>query len=165
MNYIPSDCFSGILSEAMEAYGVGPRRMEGLLQDQGITDISFKRISEYANGLHTPSFERARVLLRVLEFTIDDEALLEALRLNREMIREEAAYMSDRSREIRRTVRIKLKPLLPGRTAEEAERFLWSRIEELCDGERKLSLYIQNLISKDLREYIISREEIFQDED
>lgn len=164
MNYIPSECFSGLLAEAMEAYGVGPKRLEGLLQDRGITDISFKRISEYANGLHTPSFERARVLLQALEFSIDDEALLEALRLNRELIREETEYMSDRSREIRRTVRIKLKPLLPGRTAEESERFLWSRIEELCDGERKLSLYIQNLIAKDLREYIISREEIIHDE-
>lgn len=164
MNYIPSNCFSGILAEAMEAYGVGPKRMEGLLLDRGIDDISFKRISEYANGVHTPTFERARLLLQALDFSIDDEALLEALRLNRLLIREEAEYMSDRSREIRRTVRIKLHPLLPGHTAEEAERFLWSRIEELC-GEHQLSLYLQNLISKDLREYIISREEISHDEE
>ena len=164
MNYIPSHCFSGILSEAMEVYGVGPKRLELLLQDRGIEDISFKRISEYANGLHTPSFERARVLLQALEFPISDEVLLEALRLNRELIREENNYVSDHSREIRRTVRIKLRPLLPGRTAEEAERFLWDRIQDLC-GERQLSLYLQNLIAKDLREYIINREEITQDEE
>lgn len=158
MNFIPSNCFSGILAEAMDAYGVGPKRLEDFLVQEGITEISFKRISEYANGLHTPSFERARTLLRVLEYPIEDDDLLEALRLNRELIQSEKEYTSDRSREIRRTIRIKLQPLLPNYTAEQIERFLWNRIEELY-GEKQLSQYLQALVAKDLKEYIIDVEE------
>lgn len=163
MNIIPGNCFSGILAGEMMINNIGAKRLEGLLWDRGIENITYKRISEYANGLHTPSFEKARALMQALEYDISDDELLEALRLNRELILEEKDSIYDYSREIRRTVRIRLHPLLPGHSAEETERFLWNRINELC-GEHQISLYIQNLIKKDLQEYIISREEITQDE-
>lgn len=163
MDVISKKRFSVILADAMVINNIGATRLEGLLRDRGVVNITYKRISEYANGLHTPSFEKARALMQTLEYDISDDELMETLRLNREKINEEKESIYDYSREIRRTIRIRLRPLLPGHTAEETERFLWNRINELC-GEHQISLYIQNLIKKDLQEYIISREEITQDE-
>ena len=163
MDVISKKRFSVILADAMVINNIGATRLEGLLRDRGVENITYKRISEYANGLHTPSFEKARALMQTLEYDISDDELMETLRLNREKINEEKESIYDYSREIRRTIRIRLRPLLPGHTAEETERFLWNRINELC-GEHQISLYIQNLIKKDLQEYIISREEITQDE-
>lgn len=162
MNYVSSDCFSGILTQAMQAYGVGCRRFEEILSSKGITDISFKRISDYSNGIHTPSFERAKTLLTALDYPISDQALMDALTLNRELIKEETEYVNVGNKEIRRTIRIKLKRLLPGKTEEETERFLWQRISDLCGDEKQLSLYVQGLIAKDLQEYILSGEEFVE---
>jgi len=159
MNFVSSNCFSGILTQAMQAYGVGCRRFEEILKSNDIYDISYKRISEYSNGIHTPSFERAKTMLIVLEYPIEDEALTEALTINREQIKEESRYVNTGNKEIRRTIRIKLKRLLPGKSEEEVERFLWQRIEDLCGDEKQLSNYIQGLIAKDLQEYILSGEE------
>ena len=159
MNYIPSTCFSGILTEAMQSSGVGGRKLEAILKENGIDDISYKRISDYANGIHTPSFEKARDMLRVLEYSIDDESLLEALKQNREIIKQESDYVLSGSKEIRRTVRIKLKKLLPEKEPEQTEQYLWNRIADLYGDEKQISLYIQELISKDLKEYILARED------
>jgi len=164
LNYSRSDCFSGILQVAMDSYGVGCRRFQTILESRGINDITYKRISDYSNGVHTPSFEKARVMLNVLEYPIEDEELIQSLKLNKELIKEEAEYMTSGSKEVRRTIRIKLKRLLPGQTPEETERFLWQRISDLCGDEKQLSLYIQGLISKDLQEYIVSKEEFRGDE-
>ena len=163
MNYVPSECFSVILTQAMQAYGVGCRKFDEILVESGITDISYKRISDYSNGIHTPSFERAKALLSALEYPIDDKTLMNALKLNREMIKDEADYVSVGSKEVRRTIRIKLKRLLPDKTEEETERFLWQRITDLCGDEKQLSLYVQGLIAKDLQEYILSGEEFTED--
>ena len=159
MNYIPSTCFSGILTEAMQSSGVGGRKLEAILKENGIDDISYKRISDYANGIHTPSFEKARDMLRVLEYSIDDESLLEALKQNREIIKQESDYVLSGSKEIRRTVRIKLKKLLPEKEPAQTEQYLWNRIADLYGDEKQISLYIQELISKDLKEYILARED------
>ena len=136
MNYIPSNCISGILSEAMASYGVGCKRFEEILQDHGIEDISYKRISDYCNGLYTPSYEKARVMLETLEYPISDDELTEAIQLNRELIKAESEYVAADSKEIRRTIRIKLKRLLPEMTPEETERYLSQRVADLCGSEK-----------------------------
>ncbi len=157
--------FSYILYDAMSREGVGGRDLERLLVDNGVTDISYKRISEYINGEHTPSFEKARNILRVLNEPIDDEALIHSLDCNRRMIRESRMYYTpaESENELHTSIRIKLGKLLPGNFPQENERYLRERIVELFGKERSMSDYIQWLIAKDLQENIISKEEIDED--
>ena len=103
-------------------------------------------------------------MLNILEYDISEEELLEALRENRENIKEQEEYLNSESKEIRRTIRIKLKRLIPGVEPEEAERFLTERIEELFGEGNQISNYIQSLISKDLRQYVIDKEDVSIDE-
>jgi len=156
--------FKNILEIAMEDYGVGVRKFEEILIENGITDINFRRISDYKNGNHTPTYDRAKQMLNVLEYDISEEELLDALKENRENIKEQEEYLNSESKEIRRTIRIKLKRLIPGVEPEEAERFLTERIEELFGEGNQISNYIQSLISKDLRQYVIDKEDVSIDE-
>ena len=165
MNSLPSGSYSAILHEAMESFGVGCRAFEELLIKKGYDDISYKRISEYMNGLHTPTFEKAKIMLSVLDFDIEDGELMEALKINRQAIKEESKYLLSDSREIRRTVRIPLGKLIPDKGAEEAETILKQRIEDLYGDERQISLYLKSLVSKDLQEFILTKEEKETDED
>lgn len=159
-----SESFAALLRDAMERAGVGGRRLEDLLHDAGIHNISDKRISEYCNALHTPSYEKARQLLDVLDYPLSDQELLESLRRNRELIREGSAMGGsyDPNRELHTTIRIKLRKLVPGQSAEENERYLHERVLELFGREKSLSDYIQWLIAKDLSESVISREDIIE---
>jgi len=156
------DSFSRLLNRLMEENGIGCKRLEELLQDEGITDISYKRISEYSNAQHTPSFEKARAILSVLGCPISDEELLALLRVNREIIREGSTISGtyNINKELHTSIRIKLRRLIPQQSPEENERFLRDRIYELFGREKGLSDYIQWLIMKDLNECIISKEEI-----
>lgn len=160
------DSFSRLLRRAMEESGVGCKRLEELLQDEGVSNISYKRISEYANAQHTPSFEKARAILSVLECPISDEELLDLLKVNREIIKEGNTISGtyDVNKELHTSIRIKLRRLIPRQSPEENERFLRDRIYELFGKEKGLSDYIQWLIMKDLNECIISKEEIRSDE-
>ena len=152
--------FSDILDAAMRDYGVGVRNFAEVLEEQGITDINFRRISDYRNGNHTPTYDRAKLMLRALEYEISEEELLDALRENREEIKNQESYLNSESKEVRRTIRIKLKRLIPNIEPEEAERFLQNRIEELFGDSSRISDYIQSLIAKDLQQYVIDREDI-----
>lgn len=152
--------FSDILDAAMKDYGVGVRKFEEVLEEQGITDINFRRISDYKNGNHTPTYDRAKLMLQTLEYDISEEELLEALKENREEIKSQESYLSSEAKEVRRTIRIKLKRLIPDTEPEEVERFLQNRIEELYGDSTRISDYIQSLIAKDLQQYIIDREDL-----
>ena len=164
MNYIPADCFAGILSFAMDEYKVGCYQFSKILKERGIDGISFQSIADYVNGNHTPSFDRAKILLHELEYPIEDDELSFALAKNRNLIKNEAEYLSADRKEVKRTIRIKLKTLYPEYQAEETERLLYSRIAELYGDETRLSQYVQGLIAKDLREYILSKEDVKQNE-
>ena len=157
--------FTDILTIAMQDYGVGVKKLEELLVDAGITDINFRRISDYKNGLHTPSYDKAKKILSILEYDISEQELLDALNENKESIKDQKKYLSSESKEIRRTIRIKLKRLIPGVEPEEAERYLLTRIEELFGNNKEISNYIQSLIAKDLQQYIIDKEDVIEHED
>ena len=164
MNFIPADCFAGILSFAMDEYKVGSFQLAKILKERGIEGISFQSIADYVNGNHTPSFDRAKILLQELDYQIDDDELSYAIARNRELIKNENDYLSADRKEIKRTIRIKLKTLYPEYQAEDTERLLYGRIQELYGDETKLSQYLQGLIAKDLREYILSKEDVAQNE-
>ena len=160
MNIAPSDCFSSILTYAMDQYMVGGTRLSEILKDRGL-DISKKRISDYMNSVRTPSFEKARAMLNVLEYPISDEQLIDALDKNRKFIKEEAYFVSD-SRETIKSVRLKFKNILPELYPEETSTLLDERIEMLFGDKKAFSSYIQKLIGKDLREYILTKEEVLE---
>lgn len=152
--------FKDILTVVMEDYGIGIRKLEEILVDQGITDINFRRISEYKSGKFTPSYEKAKILLNALDYSISEEELLESLKENRESIKFEEEYIMTEQKEIRRTIRIKLKNIMPDEEPEVAERYLKERIASIFGDEKNLSNYIQSLIAKDLQQYIIDKEDI-----
>jgi len=150
----------------MRLENVSCRDVEKRLTEVGVTNITGKRISEYCNAQHTPSLEKARRIMEVLDYPILEEELLLSLENNRQMIKDGAQLgrVYDINRELHTTIRIKLKKLLPECSPEENERYLRDRVMQLFGKEKSLSDYIQWLISKDLSENIISKEEILADE-
>lgn len=156
--------FSDILDTAMTDYGVGVRKFEEILNENGIYDIDFRRISDYRRGTHSPSYDRAKILLENLEYDISEKELLNSLKENREDIKNQDIYLNSDAKEIRRTIRIKLKRLLPDKEPEEIERILLERIGLLFDDEKQISNYIQSLIAKDLQEYIVDKGDVKNDQ-
>lgn len=156
--------FGLMLSGAMEAQHVSCKRLEDYLVVSGVTTISRKRIGEYRNSQHTPSFEKARLLFQALGYEISDEELLESLRRNRYVIASGNTVSGTNERfgrrELRTTIRLKLWKVVPFQTTEETEREIKKRICDLFGDERRMGDYVQWLIAKDLKEAIISREEI-----
>ena len=156
--------FGLMLTNAMAEQGVSCKRLEDFLLVSGVTTISRKRIGEYCNSQHTPSFEKARQILHALDYDISDEEILESLRLNRYVIASGNAVSGTNEnfgrRELRTTIRLKLWKVAPFQTTEATEQDIKNRIRELFGDERRMSDYVQWLIAKDLREAIISKEEI-----
>ena len=161
MNIAPSDCFSSILNFAMDEYLVNATRLEELLRDAG-EEVSRKRISAYMNAERTPRFERAKIMLSALSYPISDQDLRDSLEKNREFIRNEANYVSD-ARGLFKGVLLKYKNILPERPPEEVGILLDERVESLFGDRKNFSAYVQKLIGKDLREYILSKEEVAGD--
>ena len=153
-----------MLSNAMEEQGFSYKRLEDQLLINGVTTITRKRIGEYCNSQHTPSFEKARSIFRALDYDISDEEIIESLRQNRYVIASGNAVSGTNEnfgrRELRTTIRLKLWKVAPSQTTEATEQDIKKRIRELFGDERHMGDYVQWLIAKDLREAIISKEEI-----
>lgn len=149
-----------VLSGTMEDAGIGVKKLEDILADRGIYNINFRSISDYKNGIHTPSYDKAKALLDALDYKVTEDELLEMLKQNKKEIKDNNEYVHSDNAELRRTVRIKLKRLLPGADPEVAERYLLERIQSICGDKKRLSAYIQNLISKDLKQYILEEDDI-----
>ena len=161
MVYVSPDSFAGILAAAMEEKGVGPTRLSELLFDRDPRyKITKSKISEYMQGIHTPSYEKAKALLDTIEYDITGEKLIEALRVNRQNRKEDQPYSKSSDRELIVAARIKYGLILPKHNPQEAEAIFWERVEYLTDGKRNLSKYIQSLIAKDMKEWILSKEEV-----
>lgn len=152
--------FMNVLSGTMDDAGVGVKKLEDILVDKGVYNINFRSISDYKNGVHTPSYSKAKALLDALDYKVTEDELLSMLEQNKKDIKENNDYLYSDNVELRRTIRIKLKRLLPGVEPEVAERYLKDRIQSIYGDETRLSIYIQNLISKDLKQYILEEDDI-----
>lgn len=153
--------FSLLLKAAMDDYGVGPTKLEELLRENNIDNISFKRISEYLRAISTPSFEKARVMMEVLEFPMDDQSLLESLKINRELIKEEKeeqALLQNSGYGRTLNVHIRLRNLIPGQTTIDNERRVIERVNELY-GTHDIVKYVEKLISLDLQQSVLKGEQ------
>ena len=138
---------------------VGNKRLENFLFDAGITDINRKRIGEYLGGKTVPRYERAENLLRFFGIECDSKSLSSLLERSREKIKESGnGEMRDWG--FNKTITIFFRKLLRGYTSGEAELILHQRIEELFGDETCFSAYVSELISKDLSEYLLKKDDI-----
>ena len=148
--------------ESVESYSDLQCRMK----DKGYPAIDKRRISEYANGTSTPSFETATMLFDTLNYSISNEDLSHALKVNKELNRFKKQNSSlEKDKELRFTSRIKLSRLLPGKNPSETRRYLQDRISDLFGRDNCYTDYITLLIRKDLNEFVLSSEDTAGTED
>ena len=163
MLYSDDKYFSNILSDAMIDFGVTTcRGVEKILVDSGTTDISFRRVSEYKNGYTVPPFEKAKALMTVLQYDIEDAELEQLLKKSRERakeVKEEFSFNRQKGILKRRLV-VNLNEILEGFGESEAENVLESRIRSLFGDENMFSQYVNMLIKKDLEDLILTTEEV-----
>lgn len=153
--------FDDILSLAMEDAGIGCMALEDLLKEKG-DKIQFQAISAYARGTLVPRYERAKKLLDVLDVPMDEKELMDVLARTRERQKQQKQYFKEEETEIRKTITIRIKPknISPGLTVYQGVRILEERIEDLFGSENKFSDYVKMLIMKDLREFILNKEDV-----
>ena len=148
--------FSQLLKAAMDIAGVGSTKLEELLKENGIENISNKRISEYVRAVSTPDLEKARALMDTLNFPIHDDDLKDSLQYNRELIRQEKEEStSDRGEYARLlNVHIRLRCISPDHSALQNERRISERVLGLY-GDRNAARYVEELIAYDLKNNIL----------
>lgn len=146
--------FSEIIKTEIYSQEITLTSLSSNLDKKGF-NISPKRLSEYQNGLITPSFEKAKAILDELGFTFSSKEIIESLELNREVCKVNKAYTADLYKLI--SVRVLLKKLIPNMEPEQIETILNDRIINLYGDKTKISNYIHDLISKDLNEFILER--------
>jgi len=149
--------FSLLLKTVMDDYGVGPSKLQEILTERGVDNISYKRISEYIRAVSTPGLEKAVQIMEALEFPISEQDLKESLRINRELIREEREEQAlSESSGYSRTlnVHIRLRNLIPGQSTLDNERRVIERVNELY-GSYDLVKYVEKLITADLQQAIL----------
>lgn len=139
--------FNQILRDAMKSGGYNLTMLEEKLRENGIENITVKRISDYLRRERTPSHEKARVLMDTLEWPISEEDLDDALRLNREIIREEKR--DDFTPDSIISVPIHLRKIIPDVQCD-AGQLIRDRVREFYGDERSLSKYVEMLIRRDL---------------
>ena len=159
MNY-ETESFRDILLVAMDEAGVKCKGLEDLLQERGIDNITLKRLSEYKNGVSTPPFEKAKTILEVLDWEVDDDYLIASLSKNRENIKSDQTYLPERNRFLHKQLRIRYRSIMPDEEPEVCERFLSERVKEITGNENDITQYIRVLIAKDLNEFILNKEDI-----
>ena len=154
--------FSELLSEAMDlADCTSDKELESLLKSSGNFNISRSSITQYHSGMIIPPFLKAKAILDVLEYSMDDQELTEVLEESKEnskQVKELYGYAADEK--ARKTVVLNYGQLMRGYESFESMEILNKRIEELYGNETSFSAYVNSLIRKDLAEYIISKEEI-----
>lgn len=147
--------FSEIIKTEIYSQGITLTTLSNNLAERGF-DISMKRLSEYQNGLVTPTFEKAQAILDELGFSFTSEEIIESLRLNKEVCKVNKAYTADLYKLV--SVRVLLRKLIPNLEPEQIETILNDRIINLYGDKTKISNYIHDLISKDLNEFILEKE-------
>ena len=135
------------------------RRVAGVLNDNGVEDIDFRRVSDYMKGTRVPKHKKAASILRALDYEISDMDLEDLLDYSRDESRKTNMELADmRSRLSTRAVYIDFSKLMEGFESEEAKLLMNNRIVEIYGDEKNASRYVNDLIRKDLEEYILESE-------
>jgi len=151
--------FSILLKNVMQDAGVGSARLEEMLCDEGIHNITFRRLSDYLRNVATPPLHKAKEMMKCLDFPITDEELEASLELNRELIREEKKENLLNGYNLSVNVNVKMRKIefRKNATALETQQFLYSRVKELYGDEGYLNAYVERLIREDLSMNIIGQ--------
>ena len=155
--------FYQLLQEAMDFTENNMKSLEGLLQENGVNNINFRRISDYVNGQYTPPYTKAKHLLDAMGYSMSEEELVASLEANKQHIKELSFYKKEKKSEYQTSIRLKLRNILPDREPEYVQFMLENRIKELYGPEGKLSIYIQDLIATDLQRFILESEDVNND--
>lgn len=147
--------FSEIIKIEIYSQGIKLKDLSSNLKKKGY-DITSKRLSEYQNGMVNPSFQKAQAILEELGFSYEPEEIVESLKLNEDICKNNKSYIADTYKFI--SVRLLLKKLIPRLEPEQIESILNDRITDLYGDKTKISNYIHDLISKDLNEFILEKE-------
>lgn len=147
--------FSEIIKTEIYSQGIKLKDLSSNLKKKGY-DITSKRLSEYQNGMVNPSFQKAQAILEELGFSYEPEEIVESLKLNEDICKNNKSYIADTYKFI--SVRLLLKKLIPRLEPEQIESILNDRITDLYGDKTKISNYIHDLISKDLNEFILEKE-------
>ncbi len=136
------------------------RRVADVLNDAGIGDIDFRRVSDYMKGTRVPKHKKAAAILRAMDYSIGESELEDLLDHSREESKKLNMDLADvRSRLSVKAVSIDFSKILDGFASEEAKLMLNNRVSELYGDEKHVSNYVNDLIKKDLTEYILEAEE------
>lgn len=135
------------------------RRVAGVLNDNGVEDIDFRRVSDYMKGTRVPKHKKAASILRAMDYEIGEEELEDLLDYSRDESKKTNMELADmRSRLSTRAVYIDFSKLMEGFESEEAKLMMNNRIAEIYGDEKYISKYVNDLIRKDLEEYILEAE-------
>lgn len=145
--------FSEIIKTEIYENEIKLTELADKLSDFGITA---KRLSEYQNGFCNPPFEKAKAILDCLGFEMDNKELIESLRLNKEVCKENKSYIADRYKFV--SVRLNLRKIMPEKEPEYVENMINLRLKSLYHDEKQIGNYIHDLISKDLNEFILEED-------
>lgn len=158
--------FDEVLTIAMNDMGIGCVNLEEILEEKN-SKISYKTISAYMRGMRLPSYERAKILFAHLQIEIQEDELIDLLNRSRERIKNQKNYFKEEATEIRRTITIRIKPknISPGLSAYQGMRVLEERIKDMFGDETKLSDYVKHLITKDLKEFVLEKNDIIDEEE
>jgi len=148
--------FSKLLVNAMKERGLNQLELDALLKEKGILTVTNKKISAYITGRYTPNFEKAKALCDVLDIPIKTDELIESLRLNRILIREEKDKLLEANVDYKKfvVVNVRFKNLSENSDPVETEKKLLARIEELY-GNKNVAEYVEKLIAADLKKSLV----------
>jgi len=154
--------FSEMMVAAMKAEKISYTNIQEVLLEQGI-DIGRRRLSEYGRQVTTPPYEKALAISKVLGLDLNEEYLLESLKLNRKIVENNKLNRSNPRMErniggsennVVKVVSINYKGFIEGMTPEQVELKINERINTLygkTDSDKpRLGTYIRDLIRKDI---------------
>lgn len=124
--------------------------------------LSHSTISQYISGFNTPSYELAREILIALDIQIAEEDLIKVLKRSRKRAKQRKKYYTEEATDIRKTITVRIKPenISPELSVYQGARIIEERIKYLFGNEKKFSEYVKMLVIKDIKEFILEKEEV-----
>lgn len=151
--------FSELLESLVEKeYGHNNRRIVNLLYDKGV-NISMRSLQRYRASSSIPSLLIASEIINCLDPSITLDEIKESILLEKE---KQEKLDSDNSGIMNKFVSFKIKEMDSGIGLGEYDitNLIDNRIKELYgNNKRGFSKYIEDLVIKDLKEYILTTAE------
>ena len=144
--------FSNILCQLMEKLELNTKQMHLKVlkkseENGDYNTISYPAFASYVNFRSVPNFERASLILDVLNYEISADDLVKVL----DYSKKELKKMQTDKKEVYFGMRINPKMISDTCTASQLEMAMRTRAEEVCNGKSNLNQYVIYLIKEDLK--------------